>query len=85
MIKVAGDTSTCPPPESVTMEQTVTERKRQGKCPEKERSSMAAREDRKQKLMQGKTTWSNLTPQRLMERRGAGSGGCARACDRSLS
>ena len=25
MVKVAGDTSTCPPPESVTMEQTVTE------------------------------------------------------------
>ena len=49
MIKVAGDTSTCPPPESVTMEQTVTKRKRQGKCPEKERSSMVAREDRKQK------------------------------------
>ena len=47
MVKVAGDTSTCPLPESVTMEQTVTERKQQGECPEKERSSVVAREERK--------------------------------------
>ena len=45
MVKVAGDTSTCPLPESVTMEQTVTERKRQGESPEKEISSMVAREE----------------------------------------
>ena len=50
MVKVAGDTSTCPPPESVTVEQTVTERKRQlpGESPEKE-ISMVEREERKQK------------------------------------
>ena len=36
MVKVAGDTSTCPPPESVTMEHTGTARKQQGECPEKE-------------------------------------------------
>ena len=47
MVKVAGDTSTCPPPESVTMEQT--KRKRQGESPEREISSMVAREERKQK------------------------------------
>ena len=49
MVKVAGDTSTCPPPESVTMEQTVTERKRQGESPEKEISTMVVREERKLK------------------------------------
>ena len=49
MVKVAGDNSTCPPPESVTMVQTITERKRQGESPEKEISSMVAREERKQK------------------------------------
>ena len=89
MVKVAGDTSTCPPPESVTMEQTVTERKRQGESPEKEISSMVAREERNKKNNTNNTRQNNQVQSHASAAEGKKrhrlSGGCARACDRSLS
>ena len=51
VIKVAGDTSTCPPPKSVTMEQTVTEGKRQGECPEKEKIVYGSERGKKTKIL----------------------------------
>ena len=81
--KVAGDTSTCPPPESVTME-ADRYRKEALRGESRERNIIYGSERGKKTkriTIQGKTTRSSLTPQRLRERRGAGSGGCARACD----
>ena len=63
-------------------------KKGSGKGRVRERNIIYGSERGKKKIIiiiQGKTTRSSLTPQRLRERRGAGSGGCAKACDRSLS
>ena len=88
MAKVAGDTSTCPPPSGVCDYGTDRYRKETARGESREGNIIYGSErGRKTKIIiiQGKTTRSSLTPQRLRERRGAGSGGCARACDRSQS
>ena len=87
MVKVAGYTSICPSPESVRDYGTDLYRKEAARGVSRERNIIYGSE-RGQKtkiIIQGNTTRSGVTPQRLRERRGAGSGGCARACDRSLS